>query len=103
MSGTPVENRLLEYWSIFDFINKSYLGTPKQFKSSFATPIEKARDKTCLERFMKITSPFMLRRLKSDKSIIQDLPDKIENNRYCSLTSEQTALYQRLLIQLWRR
>ncbi len=97
MSGTPVENRLLEYWSIFDFIIKSYLGTPKQFKSSFATPIEKARDKTCLERFMKITSPFMLRRLKSDKSIIQDLPDKIENNRYCSLTSEQTALYQKVV------
>ncbi|UVW83842.1 DEAD/DEAH box helicase [Wolbachia endosymbiont of Aedes albopictus] len=97
MSGTPVENRLLEYWSIFDFINKSYLGTPKQFKTYFATPIEKARDRTCLERFMKITSPFMLRRLKSDESIIQDLPDKIENNRYCSLTSEQTALYQKVV------
>lgn len=70
---------------------------PKQFKTHFATPIEKARDKICLERFMKITSPFMLRRLKSDKSIIQDLPDKIENNRYCSLTSEQTALYQKVV------
>ncbi|MDR3131602.1 MAG: DEAD/DEAH box helicase [Rickettsiales bacterium] len=97
MSGTPVENRLLEYWSIFDFTNKYYLGTPKQFKTRFAAPIEKARDKACLERFMKITGPFMLRRIKSDKSIIQDLPDKIENNRYCPLTPEQTALYQEVV------
>ncbi len=97
MSGTPVENRLLEYWSIFDFTNKHYLGTPKQFKDLFASPIEKERDKDCLERFKKITSPFILRRLKSDKSIIQDLPDKIENNRYCSLTAEQAALYQEMV------
>ncbi|MGL9719144.1 MAG: SNF2-related protein [Wolbachia sp.] len=59
--------------------------------------MEKARDKACLERFMKITGPFMLRRIKSDKSIIQDLPDKIENNRYCPLTPEQTALYQEVV------
>lgn len=97
MSGTPVENRLLEYWSIFDFTNKYYLGTPKEFKTHFATPIEKARDKVCLEKFMKVTHPFMLRRVKSDKSIIEDLPDKIENNRYCSLTPEQTALYQEVV------
>ncbi len=97
LSGTPVENRLLEYWSIIDFTNKHYLGTPKQFKERFAIPIEKNRDKDCLERFKKITAPFILRRLKSDKSIIQDLPDKIENNRYCSLTSEQTALYQEVV------
>ncbi|WP_320109908.1 DEAD/DEAH box helicase [Wolbachia endosymbiont (group B) of Ischnura elegans] len=97
MSGTPVENRLLEYWSIFDFTDKYYLGTPKEFKTHFATPIEKARDKVCLERFMKVTHPFMLRRVKSDKSIIEDLPDKIENNRYCSLTPEQTALYQEVV------
>ena len=71
MSGTPVENRLLEYWSIFDFSNKRYLGTPKQFKDRFALPIEQERDKDCLERFKKITSPFILRRLKSDKSIIR--------------------------------
>ncbi|WP_246198596.1 DEAD/DEAH box helicase [Wolbachia endosymbiont of Ctenocephalides felis wCfeJ] len=97
MSGTPVENRLLEYWSIFDFTNRSYLGSATQFKTNFAIPIEKERDKSCLERFMKITSPFILRRLKSDKSIIKDLPDKIENNRYCFLTPEQTALYQEVV------
>ncbi|WP_386086827.1 SNF2-related protein [Wolbachia endosymbiont (group A) of Norellia spinipes] len=97
MSGTPVENRLLEYWSIFDFTNKSYLGSATQFKTNFAIPIEKERDKSCLERFMKITSPFMLRKLKSDKSIIQDLPDKIESNCYCFLTPEQAALYQEVV------
>ena len=97
MSGTPVENRLLEYWSIFDFTNKHYLGTAKQFKDRFATPIERDRDKSCLEHFAKVTTPFMLRRLKSDKSIIQDLPDKIENNRYCSLSPEQTALYKEVV------
>lgn len=97
MSGTPVENRMLEYWSIFDFANKHYLGTPKQFNDRYAFPIEKERDKDCLDRFKKITSPFILRRVKSDKSIIADLPDKIENNRYCSLTTEQAALYQEVV------
>ncbi|OJW72146.1 MAG: helicase SNF2 [Candidatus Amoebophilus sp. 36-38] len=97
MSGTPVENRLLEYWSIFDFTNTHYLGTLTHFKKQFASPIETERDKDCLQQFKKVTSPFILRRLKSDKSIIQDLPDKIENNRYCSLTAEQTAMYQEVV------
>ena len=97
MTGTPVENRLLEYWSIFDFTQKNYLGSAKDFQKQFATPIEKDRNQACLSRFMKITSPFILRRLKSDKTIIKDLPDKIQNNLYCSLTSEQTALYQEVL------
>jgi SNF2 family DNA or RNA helicase/uncharacterized Zn finger protein len=97
ISGTPVENRLLDYWSVFDFTNKYYLGTPKQFKERYAFPIERERDNACLARFKKVTSPFILRRLKSDKSIIQDLPEKIENNHYCSLTAEQAALYQEMV------
>ncbi len=97
MSGTPVENRLLEYWSIFDFVNKHYLGTVKQFNESFAKPIENEKDPHSLERFGKITRPFILRRLKSDKSIIKDLPDKIENDQYCNLTPEQAALYQEVV------
>ena len=97
MSGTPVENRLLEYWSIFDFTNKNYLGTARHFTQQFAGPIERDRDKSRLEQFNKITGPFILRRLKSDKSIIQDLPDKIEKNQYCSLTAEQTALYEEVV------
>ncbi|MEM6320915.1 MAG: DEAD/DEAH box helicase [Bacteroidota bacterium] len=94
MSGTPVENRLSEYWSIFDFSNKGYLGNLKKFKEDFAAPIEIDRDQQQLKIFRKVTEPFILRRLKSDKSIIKDLPDKIETDQYCQLTSEQTAIYQ---------
>ncbi|MCW7552408.1 DEAD/DEAH box helicase [Endozoicomonas gorgoniicola] len=94
MSGTPVENRLREYWSVFDFTNKSYLGTQKKFQEELATPIEKDRDQSCLDRFRKLTSPFILRRLKTDKSIISDLPDKVESNRYCNLSKQQASLYQ---------
>ncbi|MDR3186871.1 MAG: DEAD/DEAH box helicase family protein [Holosporaceae bacterium] len=97
MSGTPVENRLSEYWSIFDFTNKGYLGTEGSFRKKFASPIEKERDLDCLDKFIKITEPFILRRCKSDKSIIADLPEKMENNRYCSLTKEQAAIYQQII------
>ncbi|WP_422413214.1 MULTISPECIES: SNF2-related protein [unclassified Endozoicomonas] len=94
MSGTPVENRLREYWSVFDFTNKGYLGTQKKFQEELATPIEKDRDQNCLDRFRKLTSPFILRRLKTDKTIISDLPDKVESNRFCNLSKQQASLYQ---------
>jgi len=97
MSGTPVENRLSEYWSIFDFVNKGYLSTLPKFKKKFSIPIEVERDQKKVEIFRAITSPFIMRRLKSDKSIIQDLPDKIETNLYCELTKDQTALYQSVI------
>jgi SNF2 family DNA or RNA helicase/uncharacterized Zn finger protein len=97
MSGTPVENRLSEYWSIFDFANKNYLGSVKKFNEHFAAPIEKEHDKNQLEKFKNITRPFILRRIKSDKTIIKDLPEKIENDRYCTLTTEQAALYQKIV------
>ena len=93
LSGTPVENRLTEYWSIMEFANKGYLGTLKEFKEKFAKPIQLYNDQTCSKRFRKITSPFMMRRMKSDKSIITDLPDKIELNDYASLKPEQASLY----------
>ncbi len=94
MSGTPVENRLTEYWSVFDFTNKGYLGGLDKFKKGYALPIEIDRDKAKLEKFRKITAPFIMRRLKSDKKIIKDLPDKIESNQYCVLTKDQAALYE---------
>ena len=94
MSGTPVENRLSEFWSIIDFTNKGYLGSAKDFSESYAKPIQKYGDSHVAERFRKVTAPFMMRRLKTDKSIISDLPDKIERNELASLTPEQTALYQ---------
>ena len=97
MSGTPVENRLSEYWSIMDFANKGYLNSLKDFKENYAKPIEIDLDQQKLDRFKKITAPFILRRLKSDKSIIKDLPDKIEKDQYCTLTKEQAALYQNVV------
>jgi SNF2 family DNA or RNA helicase/uncharacterized Zn finger protein len=97
MTGTPVENRLSEYWSIFDFINKGYLGDPNHFHEEFSIPIQMYHDKEKLKIFKKITQPFILRRLKTDKSIIDDLPDKIENNQYCSLTKEQVTIYQKVI------
>lgn len=97
MSGTPVENRLSEFWSIIDFTNKGYLGSLKDFTEQYARPIQKEGDQNIAARFRKVTSPFMLRRLKSDKSIISDLPDKVERNEWALLTACQAALYQETL------
>ena len=94
LSGTPVENRLSEFWSIMDFVNKGYLGGLTKFNEEFGKPIQQERDHQKLEQFKRITSPFLLRRVKTDKTIISDLPDKIENNQFCALTPEQTALYE---------
>lgn len=99
MSGTPVENRLSEFWSILDFTNKGYLGNLSKFTKEFAKPIQQEQDRKRLEVFQKITAPFLLRRVKTDKSIISDLPDKIENNHYTKLTSEQAALYESVVKQ----
>lgn len=97
MSGTPVENRLSEYWSIMDFANKGYLGTIKSFKEEYANPIQDFGDVTCADRFRRITSPMMMRRLKTDKTIISDLPDKIEQDEFAMLTPQQAALYKKVL------
>lgn len=94
LTGTPVENRMTEYWSIFDFANKGYLGSLKHFRENVAIPVEAYKNHEVLSHFKKITSPFIMRRMKSDKSIISDLPDKIETDRYCNLSKEQAALYQ---------
>ena len=94
MTGTPVENRLSEYYSIFDFANHGYLGSLKGFTDQFSKPIEREGDHATADRFRRITEPFLLRRVKTDKSIISDLPEKIETDQYCSLTPEQAALYQ---------
>jgi len=103
MSGTPVENRLLEYYSIMDFANKGYLGGVAQFNKQFAKPIEVDRDLGKLNKFLFATKPFVLRRLKSDKSIIRDLPDKIVIDEYCDLTKSQTALYQATLNNIMKK
>ena len=97
MSGTPVENRLSEFWSIMDFCNSGYLGTAKSFKEDFANPIQRQGDEHVAERFRRITAPFLMRRLKTDKTIINDLPDKIEQNELAVLTESQAALYHETL------
>jgi len=97
MSGTPVENRLTEFWSIMDFANKGYLGTVKSFKTDFAEPIQVFNDEQIVAKFRKITSPFMMRRMKSDKSIISDLPDKVEQNQFALLSKQQAALYEKTM------
>lgn len=94
LSGTPVENRLSEFWSIMDFVNKGYLGGLTKFNEEFGKPIQQDRDQQKLDQFKRVTSPFLLRRVKTDKTIISDLPDKIENNQFCALTTEQAALYE---------
>jgi len=97
LSGTPVENRLTELWSIFDYLNPGYLGTRQNFMRRFAMPIEKYRDQRKIALLQKATAPFIMRRMKTDRSIIQDLPDKIVKNEYCYLSKEQTAIYQRVV------
>jgi SNF2 family DNA or RNA helicase len=86
----------MELWSIFDFINKGYLGKRQDFARRFALPIEKYRDREKIEKLRKATAPFLMRRLKSDRAIIADLPDKIVKNEYCYLTGEQAALYKQV-------
>lgn len=99
MTGTPVENRLSELWSIFDFINKGYLGTITDFSKNYAVPIERFKEGSRADKLKLAISPFMLRRLKTDKSIISDLPDKVVLDEYCYLTKAQAALYERVLSQ----
>lgn len=97
MSGTPVENRLTELWSIMQFVNPGLLGSLSGFTKSYVTPIQKNGDVGLADRLKRMSSPFLLRRLKTDRTIIQDLPDKVERNVYVSLVPEQAALYQSTL------
>ncbi|MFN6526519.1 DEAD/DEAH box helicase [Nostoc sp. ChiSLP03a] len=99
LTGTPVENRLQELWSILDFLNPGYLGNKQFFQRRFAMPIEKYGDTASLTQLRSLVQPFILRRLKSDREIIQDLPDKQEMTVFCGLTSEQAALYQQIVEQ----
>ncbi|MEX0659841.1 MAG: DEAD/DEAH box helicase [Egibacteraceae bacterium] len=94
LTGTPVENRLAELWSIMEFCNPGFLGPATAFRERFALPIERDGDEDAAERLKAITGPFVLRRVKTDKAIVPDLPDKLETKEYCTLTREQASLYQ---------
>jgi superfamily II DNA or RNA helicase len=100
LTGTPVENRLSELHSIMDFLNPGLLGPAATFKRSYATPIERYRDGGATERLRQATGPFILRRLKTDRSIISDLPEKIEMRIDCHLTKEQATLYQAVVDEM---
>ena len=99
LTGTPVENRLGELWSILDFLNPGFLGTKAFFQKRFALPIEKFGDRQSLNILRSLVRPFILRRLKTDTNIIQDLPEKQEMNVFCGLTTEQADLYQQLVAE----
>ncbi len=94
LTGTPVENRLTELWSIMEFTSPGLLGPAEKFRTAYANPIERSGDTEATARLKRITGPFILRRLKTDKSIISDLPDKLEMKIWCNLTPEQASLYQ---------
>jgi SNF2 family DNA or RNA helicase len=103
LTGTPVENRLAELWSIMEFTNPGLLGTAEKFRTRFAVPIERHADADAAQRLRRITAPFILRRLKTDTSIISDLPDKLEMKVWCNLTPEQASLYQATVTDMLAR
>ncbi|MBE7711066.1 MAG: DEAD/DEAH box helicase [Cyanobacteria bacterium SIG31] len=103
MTGTPVENRLTELWSIFDFINRGYLGSLKEFQKSYAVPIERFKEKTRASKLKLSVSPFVLRRLKTDKNVISDLPEKMVLNDYCYLAKSQAVLYEKTLNEMMEK
>jgi len=97
LTGTPVENNVGDLWSIMEFLNPGLLGTQADFKRDFFLPIQIRQDAEALERLRRLTGPFILRRLKTDRSVIADLPEKMEMKVFCTLTKEQASLYQAVL------
>ncbi|MFI7447520.1 DEAD/DEAH box helicase [Nonomuraea sp. NPDC049714] len=94
LTGTPVENHLAELWSIMEFANPGLLGSRSRFRTRFQEPIEARQDEQAAQALRRATGPFVLRRLKTDTSIISDLPEKLEVKEWCTLTAEQASLYQ---------
>ncbi|MEU8271811.1 DEAD/DEAH box helicase, partial [Sphaerisporangium sp. NPDC049002] len=94
LTGTPVENHLAELWSIMEFCNPGLLGPARRFRERYQEPIEARGDEDAARALKRATGPFVLRRLKTDKTIISDLPEKLEMKVWCTLTTEQASLYQ---------
>ena len=97
LTGTPVENRLIELWSIMEFLNPGYLGPASVFKKTIARPIEQRRDPKRAEQLRRMIQPFVLRRLKTDATVIDDLPDCVQTKEYAILTKEQAGIYEQVV------
>jgi len=100
LTGTPVENRLSELWSIMDFLNPGYLKSVQDFHRNFIIPIEKYRNPTRAETLKRLIQPFVLRRTKTDPTIIKDLPEKMEMKVFCNLSQEQATLYEAVVKEM---
>jgi SNF2 family DNA or RNA helicase len=103
LTGTPVENQLSELWSIMEFANPGMLGPEKAFRERYAVPIERHGSEEAARELRRITQPFVLRRLKTDKTIISDLPEKQEMKVWCNLTQEQASLYAATVADMMSR
>ncbi len=94
LTGTPVENRLMDLWSLFHFLNPGYLGNRNQFRKAYELPVQRDRNAARALQLQKLVHPFILRRMKTDPDVIDDLPEKVEQKVYSNLTKEQASLYQ---------
>ena len=103
LTGTPVENRLLELWSIMEFLNPGYLGSREHFRQQYVLPIERYNDESAAGELRRLVQPFLLRRLKTDPTIISDLPEKNEMVVYCPLSKEQARLYNDVVSETMAR
>ncbi|HEY3080998.1 MAG TPA: DEAD/DEAH box helicase [Chloroflexota bacterium] len=103
LTGTPVENRLGELWAIMEFLNPGFLGSAEGFRRRFSLPIERGGDAGRAEELRRLVGPFVLRRLKTDPNVIQDLPDKLELKTYPPLTREQASLYEAVVQDMLAR
>ena len=99
MTGTPVENRLSDLWSLFDFLNPGLLGGAK----TFASLVKQMEAESSYQPLRTLVGPYILRRLKTDKRVIADLPEKVEMSAFCTLSREQAALYEQAVRDLARK
>lgn len=97
LTGTPVENNVGDFWAIMEFLNPGFLGSQASFRREFFLPIQFSKDKEAISRLRRLTRPFVLRRVKTDKSVISDLPEKMEMKVFVNLTKEQASLYQAIV------
>ncbi|MDP2870925.1 MAG: DEAD/DEAH box helicase [Bacillota bacterium] len=100
LTGTPVENNVGDLWSIMECLNPGLLGTRADFRRRFFLPIQVQGDPGAAQQLKRATGPFILRRLKTDPSVISDLPEKVEARVFCTLTREQASLYAAVVAEL---